>query len=98
MAQVSFAKPLLVFHKGEITPAYALRVEKSKTQELTFFLPTTKEAKTDESLRIKSVLENKLQNFPGLKLIVEKPEVLKLQFQGPDTPLLQALSQIDVSP
>ncbi len=98
LTEYALAKPLLTFEKGEIVPAHAIRIEKSRPQELMIFLPMPKDTKVDESTRIKGILEGKLQSFVGLKIQAEKPDALKLQFQGPDTPLLQALSHIEVSP
>ncbi len=90
------AKPLIHFQKGEIIPAFALKVEKTQAQMLTFHLPPSPPSKSDELQRIQSILEVKLKQISGLKISTDKPNQLSIQFLGPDTPLLQILSDLDV--
>jgi predicted DNA-binding protein (UPF0278 family) len=83
----------LSFDKGEITPILAQTVEKSGPQQYTLRLPASLSAEAIE--RIRKQIEKELKGFSGLK-IESREQQLIIRYQGPDTPLLQALSTLQV--
>jgi len=89
------AKTLIVFEKGEVTPGMASAVEKSGQGQYKLKIPSKAGVPTPD--KIKEQLEKELKAFNGLKISTQSDQVI-IHFQGPDTPLLQALSRIEVQP
>jgi hypothetical protein len=89
-------KALIVFEKGEVSPGVASSVEKSGQGQYKLKIPG--KAGTPSPEKIRQQLEKELKtSFPGLKVSAQADQVI-INFQGPDTPLLQALSRIEVQP
>jgi hypothetical protein len=93
LAVAASGRALLSFDKGEITPIFAQTVEKSGPQQYTLRLPATLSTAAVE--RIRGQIEKDLKGFSGLK-IESREQQLIIRYQGPDTPLLQALSSIQI--
>ncbi|WP_141730888.1 hypothetical protein [Oligoflexus tunisiensis] len=87
-------KALIVFDKGEVSPGVASSVEKSGQGQYRLKIPSKSGVPSPEKIR--QQLEKELK-FPGLKVSTQADQVI-IHFQGPDTPLLQALSRIEVQP
>ena len=92
-----FAQPktLLSFEKGEVTPSLASAIEKAGHGSYKLRIPSKPGIPTPD--RIKTQLDKGLVAFPGIK-ITSHSDSITITFQGPDTPLLQALSQIEILP
>jgi hypothetical protein len=88
-------KALIVFEKGEVSPGVASSVEKSGQGQYKLKIPG--KAGVPSPDKIRQQLERELKSFPGLKVSAQSDQVI-INFQGPDTPLLQALSRIEVQP
>ncbi len=90
---MSQSKTLIQFEKGEITPKLASSVERVGQGQLNIrFSDKQTVNKID---KIKAQLEKELASL-GVKIFVQS-DVIQLKFQGPDTPVLQKLSQIDLN-
>ena len=88
-------KTLLSFEKGEVTPGLAKAVEKIGAGAYKLTIPNKPGwPKLD---KIKLRLEKELKNFPGINITSQNESII-IAFQGPDTPLLQALSHIEIQP
>lgn len=88
-------KTLIVFEKGEVSPGVASSVEKSGNGQYKLKIPSKPGVPGPDKIR--QQLEKDLKAFPGLKVSAKADQVI-INFQGPDTPLLQALSRIEVQP
>jgi len=88
-------KALIVFDKGEVSGAVASSVEKSGPGQYKLKIPGKPGIPSPDKIR--QQLEKELKTFPGLKVSTQADQVI-INFQGPDTPLLQALSRIEVQP
>jgi hypothetical protein len=88
-------KTLIVFEKGEVSGGLASSVEKSGQGQYKLKIPGKPGVPSPDKIR--QQLEKELKTFPGLKVRTQAEEVI-INFQGPDTPLLQALSRIEVQP
>ncbi|HYX39315.1 MAG TPA: hypothetical protein VE954_39945 [Oligoflexus sp.] len=88
-------KALIVFEKGEVSPGVASSVEKSGQGQYKLKIPGKPGVPSADKIR--QQLEKELKAFPGLKVSTQADQVI-INFQGPDTPLLQALSRIEVQP
>jgi hypothetical protein len=93
LAGAASGRALLNFDKGEITPVLAQAVEKSGPQQYTLRLPASFSKAAVERVRVQ--LEKELQGFAGLTIDSREQQLL-IRYQGPDTPLLQALSTIRI--
>ncbi len=94
-ALLAQGKSLIVFEKGEVSPGVASSVEKSGQGQYKLKIPGKPGTPSPEKIR--QQLEKELKTFPGLKVSAQADQVI-INFQGPDTPLLQALSRIEVQP
>lgn len=88
-------KALIVFEKGEVSPGVASSVEKAGQGQYKLKIPAKPGVPSPEKIR--QQLEKELKTFPGLKVSAQADQVT-IVYQGPDTPLLQALSRIEVQP
>ncbi len=88
-------RTLIVFEKGEVTPALASSVEKSGNGQYKLKIAGKPGVPSPE--KVKQQLEKDLKSFNGLKIVTQADHVI-INFQGPDTPLLQALSKIEIQP
>lgn len=88
-------RTLIVFEKGEVTPGLASSVEKSGHGQYKLKIPSKPGVPSPD--KIKQQLEKELKSFTGIKISTQSDQVL-INFNGPDTPLLQALSRIDIQP
>lgn len=87
-------KSLIVFEKGEVSPGVASSVEKSGQGQYKLKIPGKPGVPSPEKIRAQ--LERELK-IPGLKVSAQADQIT-IHYQGPDTPLLQALSRIEVQP
>ena len=88
-------KTLIVFEKGEVSPGVASSVEKSGPGQYKLKIPAKPGVPSPDKVR--QQLERDLKAFPGMKISTQADQVI-INYQGPDTPLLQALSRIEVQP
>lgn len=85
-------KTVLNFERGEISPALASSIEKTAPGQYT--LQFNNSAVSVE--KVKAKLQSELKDFPQLRLSVKGRSIV-VEFKGPDTYLLKALSKADVS-
>lgn len=88
-------KTLITFEKGEVSPGVASSVEKAGHGQYKLKIPGKPGVPSPDKIR--QQLEKDLKTFPGLKVSAQADQVI-INFQGPDTPLLQALSRVEVQP
>ncbi len=82
---------MLNFDNGEISPALASSIEKTGNGQYTLHF-----AHAGVSIdKVKSRLQSELKEFPQLKLSAKGRSII-VDFKGPDTYLLKALSRTDV--
>lgn len=85
--------PLLRYEKGEIIPVVALALDKTGANTYTLRLPPRFEGRSGEPLRTR--MEKDLAGLAGIKLKWQGSDLI-ISYEGPDTPLLQALAAIKV--
>lgn len=85
-------KTVLNFENGEVSPALASSIEKTAPGQYTLQFNTS----TVPLEKVKARLQSELKDFPQLKMTVKGRSII-VDFKGPDTYLLKALSKADVS-
>jgi hypothetical protein len=90
LAAQAEGKAVLNFDNGEISPLLASSIEKSGAGQYTLHFSNPSVALE----KVRNKLEAELKDFPQLKVTTKGRSII-LDFKGPDTYLLKALSRID---